>query len=150
MALTTLEFRLRDFSNSGIASISEVYFHPVGMSTRAGSSNWPHLYVDRPIKVDLSSSSGLYEVDLEDRHYYRLEVIWHDADRSRVGRSEWHGPFMVPVSGSDETILLSNILDQPPRNGMVRVLDEDPSPSSIFDQYVYNEETGDLFERAAS
>ena len=143
MALTTLEFFIRDFTDTGIHGSAEVYFHPVQMSTRG--SGWRAVFVDRPIKAG-PPEAGLYTVELEDRHSYRMEVLWQDGDRSRVGRSEWFSPFPVPTS--NETINLSALLGLPPRNGMVRVTTSDPT-SSLFDQYVYNSSTGDLYERTA-
>ena len=146
MTLTTLEFRVGDFTHTSVASSVDVYFHPVQMNTRAGSG-WTWVYIDSPIRAD-DVESGLFTVELEDRQWYRLEILWHDDDRSRVGRSEWRGPFMVPSSGEDEAVNLARVLGQAPRNGMVRVLQSDPGASN-FDQYVFNESTGDLFERRA-
>ena len=146
MAWTNVTFRLRDFAGYQMGSTAEVYFHPVArIGTRSQSAN-QMVMVDRPIKVDMSEGEP-QEVRLEDRNFYRLEVLWHDDDRTRVGRSETSHPFMVPVAGEDEDIYLANIIGLPPRNGMIRILDEDPD-SSFFDQYIFNEETGDLFERS--
>ena len=149
MALTTLAFRPRDFSGNHMGLASEIYFHPMQMGT-GKSGNW--VLIDRPIRADMSQPEGSepFTVELHENYAYRMEVLWHDSDRSRVGRSEWFAPFRVPPSGDSEQINLREILGLPPRNGMIRVLQSDPSPSSIFDQYVYNEETGDLFERSTN
>lgn len=145
MALTQLRFRIGDFTHSSMAGAVDVYFHPVRMSTRA-QSGWSWVYVDKPIKAG-PPEGGQHTVELEDLHYYRMEVLWHDPDRSRVGRSEWHDPFMVPSSGGEEFIYLPRIIGQPPRNGMIRIVQSSPPWNQVFDQYVYDDTTGYLYER---
>lgn len=145
MALTEMVFRLKDFTNADFHHNAEVYFHPVQMNIR--STGWQNVFVDAPIQPG-PPESGLYTIELEDRNFYNMEVLWHDGNRSRVGRSEYHGPFMVPVTSENESIALPDVIGRPPRNGMIRVTTSDPT-SSLLDQYVYNETTGDLFERTA-
>ena len=134
---------VRDFTDSAISGI-EIYVHPVeGPGYRRYGPNWDRLFVDKPFPVEWEGSSGLFEVELEPLYTYRLEFLWPDPDRSRVGQSWWSEPFRVP---GGEGSYLSSILPLPTRNGLIRVMQSDPG-SNLFDQYVYNEETGDLFER---
>lgn len=136
MALTEVSGAIRDFSRSAISG-AEAWLHPA-QSLGTGSL----VFVDIPIRVDVASN-GNFTIELEEGHLYVLEVLFPDAERARIGRSVLK-EFRVPTGGGN----LGGIIGLPARNGMVRIMRSDPiSGSSAQEQYIYNEVTGDLFER---
>lgn len=136
MAQATLTGFIRDFTNITPAGV-EAYIHPQDASTRGSI-----VFADSPIRLDIANN-GAFSVSLEDRNRYILEILFLDPDRSRIGRSQLH-EFRMPVGGGSA----SNVIGPAIQNGMIRVLQDDPG-SSNYEQYHYNEVTGDLFERTA-
>lgn len=132
----------RDFTDSSIAGL-EIYVHPQG-GPNIRNATWDRIFVDKPFPVEWTTNAS-FEVDLEPNQVYQLQFLWPDPDLSRVGQSWWSHSFRVPTGDGGN---LSSIVGFPARNGMVRVRTRDPNSSDQF-QYVYNESTGDLFERTA-
>lgn len=138
MPTSLFEGSVRDFSNEPFDS-AQMYIHP----ERPSSGSYAILS-DRPIPVGVGST-GTFEVELIPGHLYWIEVLYLDGDRSRVGRSWWSDPFRMPTGGGNA----GTIIRIPAKNGMVLVSGSDPDTDNFISQYVYNEETGDLFERTA-
>lgn len=130
----------RDYSDSTIFGL-EIYVHPQGgPGLRPGG--WDRIFVDKPFSVEWTTAAA-FQVNLEPHHEYRLEFIYPDSDRSRIGQSWWSHPFRVPAG---EGGMLYRILGMPAGNGMVRVLNRGPGRTDYY-QYHYDETTGDLYER---
>ncbi|MGJ9405252.1 hypothetical protein ACHABQ_02870 [Nesterenkonia aurantiaca] len=136
MAAAPFTGNIRGFTNVRIEG-AFLWIHPLRSSV-SGSNVLPH----KPIEVS-PNSTGSFTVQLEEHHRYRLEVVFPDSDRSRMGLSII-GEFRMPVGGGTA----SQIIGPPAANGTVRVLNTAPG-NTIFDQYVYDETTGDLYERTS-
>lgn len=136
MSLAPFTGNLRDFMGDQIDG-ARMWVHPL-----APSNSGQTLLADRPSEVSLDST-GSFSVDLEEHARYRLEVVFSDAERSRLGMAIL-GEFRMPVGGGNA----GTVVGLPVSNGMVRVLQSTPNTLTL-DQYSYNELTGDLYERTS-
>lgn len=136
MALATLTGNLQDFTLQPIKG-ARLWVHPL-QSSASGVS----LFVDKPVEVEVGAD-GAFSVHIEDQNRYELEIIFPDFERDRMGRATL-GSFRVPIGGGPA----GEVVGLPSANGMVRVLRSAPS-NTTYDQYVYDESTGNLFERTS-
>lgn len=136
MALAALTGTVRDFTDSSITG-AEAWIHPQGNATSGDT-----VYTDKPIRLELASN-GSFTVELMERHRYVIEILFHDEDRSRLGRTVT-AEFRMPTGGGT----VGQVIELPARNGQIRVLQTAPG-STIYDQYVYNEASGILYQRTA-
>lgn len=102
------------------------------------------LTADMPVQVPVRFD-GTFSTNVEDTDaLISLEVRYQEQSGAAVGRSWWSPDFRVPTGGGD----VADLIVIPPQNGRVRVIDGG-SPGGLHDQYVYDEQTGQLYERTS-
>lgn len=136
MALATVFGNIRDFTGEPVAG-ARMWVHP-----RRPGSGGSSVFVDSSIEVPVAAG-GAFSLPLEEFYTYQAEIVFPDPERSRSGLTLLP-EFTVPVGGGP----MSTVMGLPAGNGWVRVLRQNPT-SVIWDQYVYNELTGDLYERTS-
>ena len=136
MATASLTGNVATFTRSFTALVNPILrVHPVGSTTVDG-----YFLADRPMRIILETD-GSFFVSLEVGHQYYLECTWTDDQGERRGQSATE-IFRMPSGGGE----VGDVIGPPAANGMIRILRSAPG-SNIFDQYSYNEVTGDLYER---